>query len=362
MNAVRDSQVNWKDEDDNAFSAVVPAFMVKREQALRDFAVGTLGGSAENCRWEAVTGDASSRRYFRLIAGDRSWICADSPPETEKNEAFLAVQRLLAGAGLPVPAVVAVDPTQGFFLLEDFGDRHLLQTLDTRHPPSGYGGALELLVRLQAVESAALPRYSRAVLEEEFSRFYLWFCQGWLALPECASQADLVKSFGELLIDAADEQPEVFVFRDYHSRNLLLRSDGTLGLIDFQDAVSGPLCYDLASLLKDCYIRWPARQVRQWALDYRRRLLELGRPAGDSDGDFMRWFDWVGLHRHIKVLGNFTRLALRDNKSGYLRDIPLVLDYIEDVLEMYPEFTEFRRWFRQELGPLIARQDWRAGS
>lgn len=354
--------MSLEDGDDNAFSAAVPAFMRRRERALREFAIERLGTEAENLRWEAVTGDASSRRYFRLNSGTRSWVCADSPPATEKNEAFLAVQRLLAGAGLPVPEVIAVDLAQGFFLLQDFGDRHLLHSLDTRQPSPGYGGALDLLLRLQAVDSSALPRYSRAVLEEEFSRFSRWFCEEWLGLPNSVSHAEQVQSFGNLLIDAAGEQPQVFVFRDYHSRNLLLRGDGTLGLIDFQDALQGPLCYDLASLLRDCYIRWPVQQVRHWALEYRRRLLEAGRPAGDSDGDFLRWFDWVGLHRHIKVLGNFTRLALRDNKTGYLEDIPLVLDYIEEVLKLYPEFAEFRRWFQQELGPLIARQDWRVGA
>jgi aminoglycoside/choline kinase family phosphotransferase len=305
-----------------------------------------------------VAGDASSRRYFRLAVGERSWICADSPPESERNGAFLAVHALLSQQGLPVPALDAVDLERGFFLLEDFGDGHLLDALDSSQPPPDYCGALPMLLRLQAVDPVSLPAYSREVLAEEFSRFYDWFCRGWLDLPHRSEDADRVAAFGERLIAAAEEQPAVFVFRDYHSRNLLLRSDGSLGLIDFQDAVRGPLCYDLASLLKDCYIRWPRAQVRRWALDFRRGLIREGRAAGADDEEFLRWFDWIGLHRHIKVLGNFTRLALRDGKRGYLGDIPLVLAYVDETLAAYPEFEAFRRWFQRELGPQIARQGW----
>jgi aminoglycoside/choline kinase family phosphotransferase len=336
--------------------------MTCREQALRAFAERELRLGTGEGRWQPVTGDASSRRYFRLTVAERSWICADAPPESEKNDAFVAVHALLWRQGLPVPALSALDLQRGFLVLEDFGDDHLLDALDTRQPPADYRGALPLLLRLQAVDPGSLPMYSRAVLGEEFGRFYDWFCRGWLDLPHRSEDVERVAAFGERLIAAAEQQPTVFVFRDYHSRNLLLRSDGTLGLIDFQDAVRGPLCYDLASLLKDCYIRWPRAQVRRWALDFRQGLLREGRSAGVDDEEFLRWFDWIGLHRHIKVLGNFTRLALRDGKRGYLEDIPLVLAYVDETLAAYSEFEAFRNWFQSELGPRIARQDWSSGA
>jgi aminoglycoside/choline kinase family phosphotransferase len=352
-----------KNRDDKAFSAEVPASRRDREAALRAFAteqVDLRGGSVE---WQTVTADASSRRYFRLVNEQRSWICADSPPQTEKNEAFLSIRALLDREGLPVPRLLGADIERGFLVLEDFGDRHLLQALDVSRPSPDYAGALPLLLRLQGIEpdTTGLPEYSRGLLQEEFSRFYEWFCLRWLALSGRRGDADLVAALGERLIDSALEQPSVFVFRDYHSRNLLVQADGSLGLIDYQDAVIGPLCYDLASLLRDCYIRWPAHQVRQWALLYRQQLLAAGRSAGASDSEFLRWFDWMGLHRHLKVLGNFTRLALRDGRDAYLGDIPLVLVYIRDVLSRYPEFEEFARWFEDTLGPLLRRHAWETG-
>ena len=348
------------DGDDKAFSVPVPAQKADREQQLREFAEASLGLDPAGLDWSAITGDASARRYFRLAAGDRSWICADSPPASEKNEEFFAVRALLAGAGLPVPGLEAIDLGRGLLVLEDFGDRHLLQELNADEPPVGYAGALALLLEIQGVDATGgvLPVYSREVLEEEFSRFQEWFCAAWLELaPEPGADA-LIDHLGKLLVESALEQPQVFVFRDYHSRNLLIRPGGELGLIDFQDAVLGPLCYDLASLLKDCYIRWPADRARAWALEFRRDRLAGGLPAGADDEEFLRWFDWTGLHRHLKVLGNFTRLSLRDGKHGYLADIPMVLDYVREVLAAYPEFEEFHRWFSDTLEPLLATQRW----
>jgi aminoglycoside/choline kinase family phosphotransferase len=330
--------------------------MDARETALRDWA-SALSGYGE---WATVKADASSRRYFRLSAGGRSVICADSPPESENNRAFLAVHELLASAGLPVPSLLDVDLERGFMLLEDFGDRHLQDALDALNPTADYLGALPLLADIQAVEvsGSGLPAYGRGLLSEEYSRFHQWFCGAFLQMPERARDTRIVNAMGELLVRDALAQPRVLVYRDYHCRNLLLRPDGSLGLIDFQDAVAGPLCYDLASLLKDCYLRWEPEQVADWVSRYRDRLLALNRPAGDDVAQFARWFDWIGLHRHLKVLGNFTRLALRDGKTGYLPDIPLVLRYIREVLPRYPEFGEFQVWFESEVMPRAAAVRW----
>ncbi|MDJ0877647.1 MAG: phosphotransferase [Halieaceae bacterium] len=336
--------------------------MDARQDELRSWACEALAAEADRIRWESVSGEASARRYFRLWNGERSVICADAPPATEKNAEFVAVQSLLANAGLPVPELLAQDLPRGFLLLEDLGSRHLEDALDVAHPPEDYLGAMALLLRLQGVDisTARLPTYDDALLGEEFGRCREWFCENYLGMELPPEEAGVISGLGEQLVACALQQPQVLVYRDYMCRNLLVKPDGGLGLIDFQDAVVGPLCYDLASLLKDCYLRWPPEQVRKWALGYRRELLAAGRPAADSDEDFLRWFDWIGLHRHIKVLGNFTRLALRDDKPGYLKDIPLVLQYIREVLPRYSEFSDFANWWQQRVEPVVAGVSWGA--
>lgn len=342
----------------------MPALMDAREAELHSYAVGVTGVDADAATWEPVAGDASARRYFRLAAGQRSVICADAPPATEKNTEFVAVQALLADAGLPVPALLGHDLARGFLVLEDFGHRHLQDELDPLHPPADYLGALDLLAKIQSVDvsAAGLPAYDAALLGEELSRFPEWFCGAYLGLELEPAESALIDTLDRALVTEAAEQPQVLVYRDYMCRNLLLKPDGGLGLIDFQDAVVGPLCYDLASLLKDCYLCWPPQQVQRWALDFREALLAAGRPAGDSDATFLRWFDWIGLQRHIKVLGNFTRLALRDGKPGYLGDIPLVLHYVREVLPRYPEFADFAAWWQGRIEPAVAGIDWQGAA
>jgi aminoglycoside/choline kinase family phosphotransferase len=175
---------------------------------------------------------------------------------------------------------------------------------------------------------------------------------------------ELFGRLARLLVDSALEQPRVLVHRDFHSRNLMLQEDEGQAVIDFQDAVIGPVTYDLVSLLRDCYIRWPSDQVSDWALAYRDQLIQAGLLEPVEDSGFIRWFDLMGLQRHIKVLGTFARLYLRDGKPGYLEDLPLVVDYVREMLEKYseeePVFGEFRDWFETALDPLIATQNWSA--
>ena len=332
--------------------------MGEREEQLRQWAAAELGShSADESGWSSVAGDASSRRYFRLGRGENSWICVDAPPATENNDAFLLVRGLLASAGLRVPALLAVDSARGFMLLEDFGDSLLLDQLKELNADSYYQRALDMLLPMQAIDDDGLPSYSAAVLSEELSRFSEWFCEGLLKIPLGETEQALLGELEEALIAAAQQQPQVFVHRDYHSRNLMLMPGGELGLIDFQDAVVGPLCYDLVSLLRDCYIRWSPLQVKNWALAYRGRLQAAGLPAGEDEGQFLRWFDWVGLQRHLKVLGNFARLSLRDDKHVYLRDIPLVSEYVQAVLAEYAEFADFAQWYGEQVQPRIAAID-----
>ena len=236
--------------------------------------------------------------------------------------------------------------------MEDLGDRLLLDELGPETVSELYGRALDTLSQVQKVDPSPLPAYSREVLGEELARFPEWFCEALLGRPLGDARA-LFEAFSGQLLASAAEQPVVFVHRDFHSRNLLLCADDDLGIIDFQDAVAGPLCYDLVSLLKDCYIRWPREQVLEWVESYRARAC----PAVEA-AIFVRWFDWLGLQRHVKVLGNFARLAVRDGRDGYLADLPLVLDYIREVLALYPEHHAFADWFASELEPLIAAQPW----
>ena len=334
--------------------------MDAREQALRDWATGILARETTALHWQVVAGDASTRRYFRLRDAGESWICVDAPPATEKNPEFLRARSILADAGVVVPELLAAAAEQGFLLLGDLGERTLLPLLDRKSVDAYYATALDTLFTMQQIPAPGLtlPGYSAEVLREELQRFPQWFCRELLGLDNRAEDAQLLQRFEEQLIEAALAQPRVFVHRDFHSRNLLLQADGSLGVIDFQDALVGPLCYDLVSLLRDCYIYWPGQQVRDWALAYQQRVQQAGLCPAVEAGEFLRWFDWIGLQRHLKVLGNFARLAVRDGRPQYLQDLPLVLRYIHDVLDEYAAFADVKDWFATELNPRIETQSW----
>jgi aminoglycoside/choline kinase family phosphotransferase len=333
---------------------------------LLPWALSALCVDGDGCGYglTAVAGDASQRRYFRLAVGDCSYIVVEAPPATEKNDAFLAVRAVLADAGVAVPAVYGADPQRGYLLLQDLGDRLLLPSLDETSVDGHYERALEILRRIATLEAETLdlPLYDRALLREELGRCPQWFVEGLLGYRASAAERDLFERLSTLLVDAALEQPRVLVHRDFHSRNLMLQPGDALAVIDFQDAVTGPVTYDPVSLLRDCYIRWPGERVRAWALRHRDRLVrdELLSPVDDER--FMRWFDWMGLQRHVKVLGTFARLYLRDGKPGYLDDLPLVIDYVREVLAAYsgrePVFAAYRDWFESTLRPRISAQPW----
>ena len=311
-----------------------------------------------------VAGDASNRRYFRLDPGGSSFIVAEAPPETENNEAFLAVRDCLAGLGVRVPEVLAVDLERGYLLLEDLGDRLLLPVLSADNVDHYYEQARDILLHMVAPPDSAqlLPAYNATLLREELSRFPQWFSQGLLGYTLDDRELAWVEALDQLLIDSALEQPRVLVHRDFHSRNLMLQPDGQLGVIDFQDAVIGPVTYDLVSRLRDCYVRWPAAKVEAWALSHRNALRDLGCLPAVNDTRFLRWMDWMGLQRHIKVLGTFARLYLRDGKAGYLEDLPLVIGYVREILHKYAHaeaaFANFAGWFDSALMPLVEQQSW----
>ena len=296
-------------------------------------------------RVTVASADASFRRYFRAHTPQGSLIVMDAPPDKENIEPFLQVARLLAATGLHVPAVHAVDLPRGFVLLEDLGDTVYLSRLQAGDDANKlYGDALAALATLQLRGNAAaaeLPPYDTALLEREMQLLPDWFCARHLQLSLDTEEQALIRSTFDFLIAEALQQPQVFVHRDFHSRNLMVMAANNPGVIDFQDAVRGPLGYDLASLLKDCYIRWPRERVENWLREYRARLRAGGMAAAATEREFLRWFDLIGVQRHIKVLGIFCRLWYRDGKIGYLADLPLTLDYVRDACSRYAELQAF---------------------
>ncbi|MEM8659638.1 MAG: phosphotransferase [Pseudomonadota bacterium] len=314
---------------------------------------------------DSVAGDASPRRYFRASIQGRPYILVDAPPATENNRAFAHVRQLLEEAELKVPTLFAADLQRGHLVLEDLGDRLLLDELDATTVDAAYSQAFAALLKLARIDTAtvALPAYDQTLLVQELQRFPEWFVQSLLGLNLSEDENSLLTSVFHTLVASALEQPQVVVHRDFHSRNLMPQPNGELAVIDFQDAVVGPLTYDLVSLLRDCYIRWPESKVEAWVLGYYDTMASAGLSVGDADkARFLQWFDLMGLQRHIKVLGTFARLYLRDGKAAYLRDLPLVVSYVIDVLDSHverePTLASFRQWFGERLMPAIATQAW----
>jgi len=317
-----------------------------------------------------VSGDASFRRYFRTVQNQKTFIAVDAPPEHEDSAAFVKVCGTFRDAGVHAPEVYAVDCEQGFMLLEDLGDAMVLPEMlacqasrDINKPDRIYRIAIDTLVRIQLCgNQEILGAYSRTELRREMDLFTEWFLLAFLELDLSAAEKDLIDQTMTVLEDAALAQPTVLVHRDYHSRNLMLleqtpTAEGDnadvfeLGVIDFQDAVHGPYSYDLVSLLRDCYIRWQPEQVASWGRYYLTAAQSQGLLSGLAEAAFFRDFDLMGLQRHLKVMGIFCRLYLRDNKSQYLADIPLVSKYFLEVSSRYPELGNFVEWFQRRVIP-----------
>ncbi|HMV71026.1 MAG TPA: phosphotransferase [Pseudomonadales bacterium] len=333
------------------------------EALLRWCANRVAAVSGETLQLVPVAGDASFRRYFRLLGCAPSRIAVFAPPDTERNIEFTRIAAMLRASGVHAPRVLAHEAAEGFLLLEDLGDALLLAALDESSVDVLYRRAFDVLLCMQGARTSHdgwhLPSYSAGLLQQEMALFPHWCLERLLGITLDGGEEALLGALFDRLIASAIEQPQVFVHRDYHSRNLMLLPEGELGVIDFQDAVSGPLTYDAVSLLRDCYVAWPAERVEVWAGHFAARARAAGTlPSEVPIGTFMRWFDWMGLQRHIKVLGIFARLWLRDGKPGYLRDLPLVMRYTLEVALAYPETAEFGRWFASRVLPLARMQQW----
>jgi len=282
-----------------------------------------------------LAGDASFRRYFRAIVGDQHYVVMDAPPEKESCAPFVAVAKAFEKSTVRFPSIFSADLERGFLLLSDFGDRQLLPLLNNHSVDQLYCSAMDALLPIQSrdrIPDYHLPYFDADLYWREFDIFDTWYLKKNLHQSLSAADEALLKNSYQLLIDSAQSQPQVFVHRDYHSRNIMLCSDNQLGILDFQDAVFGAITYDLVSLLKDCYIAWPDHQVEKWVLYFYQHL-----NLSVDFKTFMRWFDLMGLQRHIKCLGIFSRLHYRDHKNGYLKEIPRVLNYAVKVCDKYPE-------------------------
>lgn len=325
--------------------------MDSRQTALQQW---TKAHTDSDGAWSVVSGDASFRRYFRWQNAQDSWIAVDAPPEKENVARFVQLSQELRAQGVPVTAVIAHDLEQGFMLQQDLGTTLLLSQLRLESANVLYHNAMKALLQWQSVNALSLPleRYTDGRLAAELSFMPEWFMTKHLSYTMSESESALYARTGELLLASAAAQPQVLTHRDFHSRNLMCESNA-LHIIDFQDAVWGPITYDLVSLLKDCYIEWPIEHVHQWALAYFHQLMALGRIAPMSESTWIKWFDWMGLQRHLKVLGIFARLAHRDHKTHYLHDIPLTFRYCVATAQRYPELRDFAHWLEHTAKPLL---------
>ncbi|MEW6414309.1 MAG: phosphotransferase [Pseudomonadota bacterium] len=306
-----------------------------RLHALQEWAARQLG--ADSLDIAPASADASFRRYFRVTTKGRDYIVMDAPPAHEDCRPFVAVARLFRDAGVHVPEVLAQDLEQGFLLLSDLGSTTYLSALNEATARELYLAANDALIRIQqASRPGALPEYDRALLARELMLFPEWYVAKHLGVAMSDQQKALLDTVFERILANNLAQPQVYVHRDWHSRNLML-SDPNPGVLDFQDAVYGPITYDLASIYRDAYIQWDEEQQLDWVIRYWEKARAARLPVRADFGEFWRDFEWMGAQRHLKVLGIFARLYHRDGKDGYLKDMPRVMHYLRRVCERYDD-------------------------
>jgi len=314
--------------------------MSERYAQLQDWAAKAL--HLQTLRLEPISVDASYRRYFRISIGARTYILMDAPPPQEDCRPFVRIARLLKNAGVHAPEILAEDLARGFLLLTDLGQQTYLDVLKEDNKADNADAlmtdAISTLIKWQqAGRPGVLPAYDRPLLHRELSLFKEWYVQRHLKVTLTGTELGILGATFKILEDSALAQPKVYVHRDYMPRNLMMSTPNP-GVLDFQDAVYGPITYDIVSLFKDAFISWEQQQVNTW----RHQYWQLARKAGlavQALPEFERVFDWMGMQRHLKVLGIFARIYYRDGKSGYLEDTPRFLNYVRETGKLYKEFT-----------------------
>lgn len=323
--------------------------MDKRLSNLSSWLTDTLGLVIESI--EPASADASFRRYFRVTINSENkpenlnglpttFIAMDSPPEHEDNALFIQCTEVLDNCDLNVPSIYQSNLSQGFLLIRDLGTRVYQHDLNAQSADALYLDAAQALLKMQSGEnkySSSIVKYSAEKLGSEIQLFDDWYIQHYHQSKLNANERAILESTSKLLIDSALEQPQVLVHRDYHCRNLLLTPTNNPGIIDYQDMVIGPITYDLVSLYKDCYIEWPRDQVETWVSNFQEQSLQHGIHNIKDSNQWLQWFDWMGVQRHLKVLGIFSRLYFRDGKDQYMQDMPLTYRYLVDTCALYPE-------------------------
>jgi hypothetical protein len=327
-----------------------------REQALMAWLIETF--SVEKVQLIPLPGDAGFRRYFRFFIDNQQYIAVDAPNEYCNNEGFLAIQQAFERAKVRVPQVLAVDLSLGYFCLEDLGERSLSQLLTDKTVEHYYRQALTVLLDIASIQPQAinqnayqLPRFDSKFIATELEIFSQWLLKQHCQLLLTTDEEQQLTHCFVWLAEQIQQQPYGLMHRDYHSRNIMQIAD-QLAVIDFQDAVVGPLSYDAVSLLRDCYVRWPQQLVSQLAEYYRQQLNQrLGLAI--SSTQWHVWFDVTGIQRHLKAAGIFARLHYRDGKSHYLKDIPLTLEYIVDIAQQYQALHPLVELITQKVQPVI---------
>lgn len=337
----------------NAIEELTP-LADSRDLALKNWLESFF--SQSNIVLEPLSGDAGFRRYFRFQDGAKSYIAVDSPPDKINNSAFVNLAQAFKQQKLSTPEIVASDLAQGFFCLQDFGEKLLGAVLTPETVETYYRKAFALLpavAKTNAAPNYRLPDYDFTLLTTELNIFTEWLVEFHLKLNISASQRQVLNHSFAFLIEQALAQPKVTVHRDFHCRNLMLLADESIGIIDFQDAVSGPITYDIVSLLRDCYVAWPEDVVYRLAEEYRQLLVAKKLLPAGCDDEFIKWFDFMGIQRHVKASGIFARLWHRDGKAGYLKDIPLTLNYIVKVGSKYPQTRQLADYVKSVVLPRL---------
>jgi aminoglycoside/choline kinase family phosphotransferase len=319
--------------------------MHERESALKEWLSNTIQN--KEIAISPLAGDASFRRYYRIQHSGLSQVVMDAPPDKENIEPFIQVASMLAEKCIEIPDVLAINKEKGFLLLRDLGDQLLLQKLTQETVNQYYQQALNLLLNMQQISTTEkqLPAFDKAFMVKEMNLCLEWFLKAYLKLNLSQNELNLISKSIDWIANEVAKQPIVFIHRDYHSRNIMLINNPkeTLAIIDFQDAMHGPITYDLVSLLKDCYISWPRENVLEWVKYF---YIHSALTKTYSESNFIRAFDLSGIQRHLKVLGVFSRLHLRDNKPGYLNDLPLTLNYLLECAEIYEELHPLFQFFQ----------------